>query len=103
MPAFITVQMYGSYGNHAQDIVFSCLGVVKATDQWLNGRAGPGRAGVVLALPSIYAGSDLSGPKSSEGRHYLGPYPTLKGQGRAQGFKTRKLIFFFFFNIVTKI
>lgn len=55
---------------------------------------------VVLALPWTYARPGLDGPKPLEGLHYLGPYPTLKGQGRAKvGLraskqKQKKLFFF---------
>lgn len=62
-----------------------CLGMSK-------GRAGPR---VVLTLPSIYARLGLGGPKPSEGLDYLGSYPILKGQGRAQGLKKRKSLLFF--------
>ena len=68
---------------------------------------GPGWAGpgVVLALPSIYAGSGLSGLKPSKGLHYVGPYPTLEGQDRTKAglMALKQENYFFFFNIITKI
>lgn len=56
------------------------------------GVKGPSRAGsrIVLTLPSIYVGPGFGRPKTIEGLHYLGPYSTLKGQGRAQSLKRKK-------------
>ena len=56
--------------------------------------------GVALTLPSIYVGPSLGRSKPSKGLLYLDPYPTLEGQGKAQGLKSKNKItnfcFFFF-------
>ena len=59
--------------------------------------------GVVLTLPLVCAGPGPGGPKPLKGLLYLGLYPTLKGQGRAQGLKTRKPVFNFFSALISNV
>lgn len=53
--------------------------------------------GVVLTLRLVCARPGPGGPKLLKGLLYLGLYPTLEGQGRAQGLKKQENQFLIFF------